>query len=38
MPRRLLFVDDEPVIRTTLSTILEKYGYEVIVADRLSCV
>ena len=36
MPRRLLFVDDEPVIRTTLSTILEKYGYEVIVAANVA--
>jgi ActR/RegA family two-component response regulator len=36
MPRRLLFVDDEPVIRTTLATILEKYGYQVTVAATVA--
>jgi ActR/RegA family two-component response regulator len=36
MPRRLLFVDDEPVIRTTLATILEKFGYQVSVAATVA--
>lgn len=32
MPRKLLFVDDEPAIRMTLSAILEQNGFQVTVA------
>jgi DNA-binding NtrC family response regulator len=33
--RRLLFVDDEPNIRETLSTILRRYGFVVTVAAKV---
>ncbi|HEX6770852.1 MAG TPA: response regulator [Acidobacteriaceae bacterium] len=36
MQRRLLFVDDEDVIRITLSTILSKYGFEVTTAATVA--
>jgi ActR/RegA family two-component response regulator len=36
MPRRLLLVDDEEVIRFTLSVILRKYGFEVSVAASVA--
>ena len=36
MQRRLLFVDDEDVIRITLSTILSKYGFEVSTAATVA--
>jgi DNA-binding response OmpR family regulator len=32
IPKRLLFVDDESAIRTTLPVILRKYGFDVTVA------
>jgi DNA-binding response OmpR family regulator len=42
MPSKLLFVDDEPTIRTTLSAILEQNGFQVTVAstvaEGLSCI
>lgn len=36
MPRRLLFVDDEPVIRVTLKAILATHGYEVTTAATVT--
>lgn len=36
MPRRLLFVDDEPVIRVTLKAILATHGYEVTTAATVA--
>lgn len=36
MRRRLLFVDDEPVIRETLETILTTYGFDVSVAASVA--
>lgn len=33
---RLLFVDDEPAIRTTLSTILRQHGFEVATASNVA--
>ena len=36
MQRRLLFVDDEPVIRATLSTILRQHGFEVSTAESVA--
>jgi DNA-binding NtrC family response regulator len=34
--KRLLFVDDEPAIRFTLSTILQRYGYTVTLAATVT--
>jgi DNA-binding NtrC family response regulator len=36
MRRRLLFVDDEPVIRETLEAILTTYGFEVSIAASVA--
>ena len=36
MPRRLLFVDDEPAIRITLKTILVNHGFEVTTAATVA--
>jgi ActR/RegA family two-component response regulator len=36
MPRRLLFVDDEPAIRMSLGAILTKHGFEVRVAATVA--
>ena len=36
MPRRLLFVDDEPAIRITLKTILSNHGFEVTTAATVA--
>ncbi|HEX5235001.1 MAG TPA: response regulator [Silvibacterium sp.] len=36
MPRRLLFVDDEPAIRVTLKAILANHGYEVTTAATVA--
>lgn len=36
MRRRLLFVDDEPAIRTTLAVILRKHGFDVTVAATVA--
>jgi two-component system, NtrC family, response regulator HydG len=33
--KRLLFVDDEPTIRVTLSLILRRYGFSVMVAAKV---
>ena len=42
LPKRLLFVDDEPNIRATLPVILRRYGFEVsvgaTVADALALI
>ncbi|MGB7189856.1 MAG: response regulator [Acidobacteriaceae bacterium] len=36
MPRRLLFVDDEPALRVTLEAILGKHGFEVTTAATVA--
>jgi ActR/RegA family two-component response regulator len=36
MPRRLLFVDDEPAIRVTLKAILSNHGFEVTTASSVA--
>lgn len=36
MQRRLLFVDDEPAIRTTLAAILRQHGFEVTTAETVA--
>ncbi len=42
MQSKLLFVDDEPTIRTTLSAVLKHHGFQVTVAstvaEGLSCI
>lgn len=36
MPRRLLFVDDEPIIRITLKAVLANHGYDVTTAATVA--